>query len=305
MAARWATRGLLVGITLTWGFSFTAIKLALTEVPPGALTFYRFLFGSLAFVVAVLVMRARALAYTRRDWLVILAMAATGMAAYHWALNWGEQHITPAAAALLVATNPLITYLISTTTGAERADRWRIGGVLLAFGGAALVIRFGDADAEFGVRSLVGALVTMIAPISWSVYTVIGKGVSRRHDPVLTMAIITWLGTLLVVPALLVDPVEVRAVSFQVWLAVAYLGVLSSGAAYLGWMYCLRTMEPTEVSASIYLVPIFAVTWDLMLLGTRPLPLFYVGALLVLVGLTLAHRAARRRMRMDAPPVAE
>jgi probable blue pigment (indigoidine) exporter len=79
--------------------------------------------------------------------------------------------------------------------------------------------------------------------------------------------------------------------SLEVWLWLVFLAFGGSLIPYLLWFWGLRYLDASEVSAYLYLVPVFALIWSLIVLGDFPPLGALAGGALVLLGVGLTQRS--------------
>ncbi len=163
--------------------------------------------------------------------------------------------------------------------------------------GAALIAFQGPPhfDAAAGGR-LAGDLVLASAGCCWALYTVLGKPVLARVDPMdytavtsalCFFAVAAWTG-----PAL--TPGTWGAAGAAPWLAIFYLAAVGSFAGALIWNVALRRVEPSRQANSIFLQPVVGVALGAGLLGDPLTRWTAAGGALVLAGMWAATRPEPR-----------
>jgi drug/metabolite transporter (DMT)-like permease len=100
------------------------------------------------------------------------------MAGYQLLLNLGEQSVTAATAALLVATSPVYSVLLAAIVVKQHLTARRVLGICLAFGGAALIGlgRGGE------LRLDTGALIVIGAALAYGSYHVVHRPLLKRYS---------------------------------------------------------------------------------------------------------------------------
>ena len=278
----------LVMTTMLWGGSFVAIKRALQYLTPLELILMRFLPASVVLAFGlVFVDRSAVRDMIKREWLSLCAMGLTGIVCYNWALNTGEQSIPAGTASLLVALNPIFVFALSAVFLRERVAWRRIVGLFVALAGLFVVIRFGSGRAlDFGY--LRGVFITILAPLSWSIYSVIGRSLARRYPPYAVTIVTTIIGTqpLLTMAS---GPLfgKLSMMPWDVWASLAYLALGCTVVGFTVWGTALRTLGASRAAGFIYLVPMWGVGLGAVLLNEPVTWALVFGAAIVVGGVAL------------------
>jgi len=114
---------------------------------------------------------------------------------------------------------------------------------------------------------------------------------SVQH-PLTVNAYITILGTLGLLPfaALDGDIRHIGRLSPQAWLAIAYLVVMCTLAAYLAYNYALRVVPASQAGVFLYLNPVAAAALAWPILGEALTPAIVGGGIMVIAGVYLSTR---------------
>jgi drug/metabolite transporter (DMT)-like permease len=275
-----------------WGISFLLIKWAGHDFPPVWVAFLRSVFGALVLVAALRLGRdARP---PRSAWPVLVLVAALNNA-FPWLMfAIGEQMVSSNVASILNATTPLFTLLIAW--GLRDAQlHARMGlGVLLGLAGVAVTVLGGM---QGGQASAVGVAVILMASLSYGVGGVLAKRTTAGLKPISVATSQLTLSALLLLPFAAFGP-HPAEVSVRAWGAVAVLGVVGSGLAYLVFYRLLARVSPTQTTAVTYLLPIWGLFWG-ALAGEPITGLSLLGVAVILSGLVLMN--ARRPAPRPAP----
>lgn len=297
------TDALLVLLVVIWGSAFPGLKVLGEVLDPYEMTWYRYAPFPVAYG-AWMLLRRRAVfrQVSGNDWLALGALGLVGVLGYHFALNWALEEpggITAATAAILVATTPLFTLLVSAATGKERPLPLAWLGSLVAFAGVALVVFLGKGEADLSVARK--AAVGLVAPASWAVYSVYTKPLVGRYGGLFTTGASLSIGVLALLPLGLSYGVEpLRAMEAEHWAWLAFLAVLSTILGYALWNEALKARTASQVSVYVYFNPVVAAAVGFLFLGERLTGWFVAGAALVMAGVVLVNRARLRA----APPTA-
>jgi drug/metabolite transporter (DMT)-like permease len=182
----------------------------------------------------------------------------------------------------------------------ERFGAGKLGGLVLGFAGAALVVTRGRLAA--GVLALPatrGDLLMFASTFNWALYTTLGHGTIRRLGSLRATAGAMFLGALMLAPPFLWSGGwrEYAALSPAAGAAVLYLGLGASGLGYLFWYGALEKVETSRVAAFLYLEPLVTLVAAVALLREPVGAVTMLGGLMVLAGVALVQRAPAGRRR--------
>ena len=276
---------------LFWGNSFIAIKYLVQYITPLELVAVRFVPVALIFALLLLPTRGRQVWRLIRaeSWRLAL-LGLTGAVLYNAFLAWGETHIAAGTAGLIIALNPAFTYTLSMLTLGEAFIWRRAFGMGIAFAGLVVIILWGTGD-TVGMDDVRFALITMMAPLCWAVYTVLGKSVVERHPPFLVTGVsLSFAGLLsltFVRPSLLI---RLSTVPTSFWLAVLYLAVPCTVFAFAVWFGALERMPAGRAVGFVYLSPMFAVIFSRLWLDEPVTAGLVVGGVILMGGVWLVNR---------------
>ena len=275
-------------LSAVWGASFILIKLAGDDLPPVWVAVGRLALGS-AFLWAMLWFGRYKLPPLRL--LPPLIVVAIFNNAIPFCLfPWGERTVPSSIAAILNATTPIWALLLGLATGGARATRLTGVGVALGFVGVLGVV-YGHAQiGTAGMHSsgyLLGVILIAAASFSYGAGAVLAKRWLQGVEPVVIATFQLTLAGLLLLPLAFVgsQPVSLHWKSAA---AVAALGVLGSGLAYLLFFRLLATISPTRTVAVTYLLPIWGLFWGFVA-GEEIRWTALAGVVVVLAGLILLN----------------
>lgn len=281
---------LFVLLSAAWGSSYLFIKIGVETLPVFSLVAWRLVFGAVLLLGAVVVMRVP----LPRDPRLIARLAFLSMVNIvipFTLITWAERSIDSGLASILNATTPFFTLLLSVIAlRAERMTGIRIVGLFVGFVGV-IVISSGSLGAPGAFGELGGIVAVICASAAYAVGNVyFARQVRGRMQP--TSAALGQVGIALpivVVISFLVDGgVTVPAVP-QALFAVAWLGIVGSGFAYLFFFRLLAVWAPTRVSLVTYLMQVVAVGLGVVVLGEALTIEFLAGAILVVAGIAMVN----------------
>jgi drug/metabolite transporter (DMT)-like permease len=288
------TDAMLALLVVIWGTAFPGIKVLGEVLDPFQMTWYRYALFPVAYGAWMLLRRRHVFAQVQGgDWLAMGLLGIVGVIGYMFSLNWamhGERGITAATAAILVATTPLFTLLLSAATGKERPTWLAWTGSAVAFGGVAIVVFLGKGRVEFTVAGR--ALVGLLAPMSWAVYSVYTRPFVHKYGGLFTTGATLSVGVLALLPlGVWYGVAPLHALQPVHWAWLAFLSILSTILGYALWNQALKSRTASQVSVYIYFNPVVAALVGVAFLHERLTGWFLAGAALVMAGVVLVNQA--------------
>jgi drug/metabolite transporter (DMT)-like permease len=279
-------------LAAVWGASYLFIKVAVDEIEPTAMMFFRLALAAALLVPFLLVQLGtrRALEELRRAWRPGLALGVVNAALPFTLIAWGEKHIDSGVAAIANSTVPLFVVLLAIRfRPSERATGARLAGVLIGFAGVAVLA---GGQPGGGWWAVAGTLAVVIASVSYAIGSLYGQGrTAETRGPVLATAAMVGGMVVLVPFALLQLPTEVP--SSETIASVAALSILGTALAQLVLFRMLRLHGSARTSLVTYLLPVTALFYGAVLLDEAVTAAVLGGLALILLGVALGSGALR------------
>jgi drug/metabolite transporter (DMT)-like permease len=274
---------LLGALTLAWGFNWTAMKVALAEVPPWI---FRSLCLGLGSGVLFLVLRlgGQRIPLPRGQWLRLLVLAFLNITGWNILVAFGLTMIPSGRASILAYTMPALAIPLSVWLLGERLTAGKAVGLVLGLAGLALLI--GEGYAAIGAAPL-GTLLVLGAAASWALGAVLQKKYPIAMPPGPYTAWIMLLGgvPIFIGAALLEDPRALAQIGIGAFIGTAYNVLIAFAFAYWAWIKLATSVSVTVFSLSILIIPVVAVLGGMVFLGERPSAAEFAALGLVLASL--------------------
>jgi drug/metabolite transporter (DMT)-like permease len=294
MARRYAF--LIVALSVIWGASFMFIKVADRQFDPAALVWLRLLSACAVLIPAALLSRVP-LGAIRGSWRGLVALGLVNTALPFLLISWAETRIDSGLAAILQAAAPIFSALIGIRFGGERVTGLRLAGVLVGFGGVALLV------GTPGHGGLLATLAVVLAALCYATGASVGARLTAGVPPILVGAVSTAAASVIVTP-LGVTRLPSAVPGWKECASVVVLGVVATGLAYMLLFELLRGAGASRSILITYLIPAVALVYGAVFLGEPVRPIALAGLALILGGVALAARG-RRGAAPRAAPAAE
>ena len=281
-------------IYVIWGSTYLAIRYAVADIPPLFTAGIRHLTAGSILLLWCLAKGLRpTLAQIRASIIIGFFFFLVG----HGLLHWAETVVPSGLAALLIAIEPIIVFLMASAA----ARTWKLNGMLVAgilLGLAGVGVLVGGTIFEAARGSTIGAVAIIISAISWSAGIIYSRQSKLSGNPMLLSALSLLSGcVMLLITGLLVG--EARGfssahVSTRAWLALAYLIVFGSVVAFTAYNWLLEHYSPTLVATHTYVNPIVAVLLGWLYGGEVITVKVIFAAVMVIGAVILVDRGTNR-----------
>lgn len=269
---------LIALVVLAWGSNFTAMKLALEQLPP-------LLFVGLRFVI-LLPLLAVLPRPAIRWWKILAVGALINMGQFAFLFSALRADATAGLGSLLIQTQVPLTILLSLLVFGERLRPMQGAGLFVALAGLAVF-----AASAGGNVTLAGLGLILAGALCWA----LGNLVLRRAGPVNMLALFVWASLVPPLPMLALSlavegPAPFTAIAeldLQGWLSVVYVALASTVLGYSLWGTLLSRHPASAVTPFALLIPVVGITVSGLVLGERPGPMDWLGGGIILMGLAL------------------
>jgi len=271
---------------LLWSTVFPLSKLLLEVVPPTSLAAIRFGIGGLVLLCyAIYAFSWRVtLLSLKRSYKDYILLGIIGIFSNNLLQNLGLARTSASSASLLGAVDPLFTTLLSVVFLRETFTRIKGIGLIMAFLGVVLVTTNGQRIDDWGQG--LGNLLIVGAALGYSVYTILSKKILTREEPPIVVAWTTVIGSLLLMAASLILDSGAQPAILKYWhiAALVYLSIAPTSVAVVAYFYLLQRIQASQAAVTLFLIPIIAVAWSMLLLGETVSWAMILGGSFIIVG---------------------
>ncbi len=279
---------LMLLATFCWAANMVAGKEALRGFGSLALVQLRVLGAALIFGSLFFAWRGRpALRLTSREWVFMAVVALSGGTFNQLFFISGLARTTVSNTGLMVALGPVMVLVLSCVVRLEALTVPKFAGMLVSFGGAALLTTGRAGPGNDG--HWVGDLLLLAGSAVFALYTILVKEIADRYDPLTLNALTYGLGALLLLPfgTRWVLAVRWSHVPPHATWALGYMVVFGSVVPYLIYALALTELTASRVAAFSYLQPMMAMFLGIWLLAEKLTFRVVISGALILLGLYL------------------
>jgi len=282
--------GMLSGIAAAsiWGGMYVVSKIVLEVIPPFTLLTYRLLLGILTLGIVIL-LKGKTRVNGKQFWQIL----GVGFVGYGISLGFqftGTKLSTASNGALVTSATPVFVIFFAWILLREKITLKLLFALLISTMGVLAVID--PRNAEISPSLFWGNLSLLAAALTWALYSVLVRKVTRSND-VLTVSLITFIGGLpLTIPASLWESVSIGigTVTLGVIGGVLFIGVISTALAMFLWNYAFATLDAGVASLTFFAQPLVGTLLGWAFLREQITPLFMLGGLMIGVGLVLSYK---------------
>jgi drug/metabolite transporter (DMT)-like permease len=291
-SAAWVNLTVLVLVNILWAGQYPAYEMASNQMDVATLNFWVLLFALLSLLPFYLASKQRkgfgSLLQSGKSVRDFLLLGLLGIIPPSVLLAWGIAHSSAANAAILSLTIPVLMTGLGVIMLGERLTLIRAGSLLLGIIGILLVSTNDLAHASFDRKLLLGNAVIFLGGAGSAFYNTYSKEALTRYSE-LEVLIYSFSVAIVACAAISAwgEPkpfYQMAGYPVSTWVAVLFLGAIAWGLAMVLWMWVLNRLEVGQVSASIYLLPIFGLVLSVLTLHERITPKQILGGLLTFSG---------------------
>jgi drug/metabolite transporter (DMT)-like permease len=252
----------LATVYVVWGSTYTAIRITDRTMPPLLMSSARFLFAGAALYVFASRGRPRP---TLREWRAAAIVGAALLLVGNGGVAWSETRLESGLAALIVAIIPLWVALIDRLFFGRRLSLPAVAGLVVGFGGVALLVRPG------GGGDVGAMLILVLATSGWAGGSLYARGAKLPGSPLLAASMQMLAASLFLGVAGLArgEATQVHADSLgaKPLLAFSYLVLIGSLVAFSAYAWLLKNVRISVVSTYAFVNPVVAVALGTLFLN--------------------------------------
>ena len=271
---------LLVFLGALWGSAFMFIKVATPEYGPVALVNARLIIASLIFLPILL--RKKYLPLLAPIWKHVLILSVINNMIPFTLFSYASLGSSSNILAILNATTAFNTMVIAYFWINESVTFKQIVGLILGFIGVIILV-----NPQNSAATLISSISCLFAAAFYSLSTVfIQKNSAKTNKLVLIGWSIVFSAVLMMPISYIYLPESIP--SFEANIATVWLGAISTGLGFLGYVRLIDKIGAVKTSIVAYFLPVFGILWGYIFLDEKISTSVVFGCIVVLIGIFYA-----------------
>ncbi len=265
-----------------WGSTAAVVKLLGSHLNNFQLLFYTSMIAAIGLLVVSLVQHKLYLLkkYRARDYFRFSYMALLGVFIYY-VLLYEALHLIPGQEAFVVNyTWPIWTVIFASIFLRDKFGIKNFIALLLGFIGVVIIVTKGF-GISFGEASLYGNGLALLAAASYGCFSVLTK---KYNYEKVTSTMIYYAFSFIYVLIYLLATSQFVLPNSDEWPGLLWLGVFTSGIAFVLWQTALKKGEVSKMANIIFITPFLSLIYLALLANEKIDAYSLIGALLIVAG---------------------
>ena len=285
---------LLTLASLFWSCNWIVGRGLSHDVPPLAMTFYRWFFAIIILAPFAWPRLRDDMPIVRRHWKALLGLGIIGIGTHNALAYLGLRYTTAVNGVILNSFIPVMIVGLSWALLRERLAALQVAGIAVSLGGVLTILSQGSLMILATFRLNAGDLLIILSMAMWSIYTI---GLRFRPPGMHLLSflfVISCIGDLAILPFYALETAlgEPMRWTPAAALAIAGVALFSSVLAYIFWNRGVEQVGANVAGLFVHLMPVFGVILAWLVLDERLAPFHLAGIALILCGIVITSRFA-------------
>ena len=279
---------LLTVLALIWASAFFNIKIATYSFGPVTIAFLRVFFGAIPVLLLCYYKNIKIEAFSK-DWHWFAMIGFINLVAPFFLIAYGVKSVQSNLAAILMSTTPLSSTILGHFyTKNEKFNFIKTFGILIGFSG--ILYLFSD-NLLIDDNNFVSALLILLGSTCYVVGGVLTLKISKKKNENVTGSILIWAVIILIPLVSFIEQPWNVTPRLDSTISVIYLGLVSTGVA---WLLRFRILVKNGLifqSQVSYLIPIFGTILSYIFLKELITTKVLISLIAVCVGIYFVRKA--------------
>lgn len=265
---------------MVWGVTFVSTKVLITDgLDPAQIFIIRF---TIAYLCALLISHDRFMACDIKDELLMIMAGITGGSLYFITENTALSLTFAANVSLIICCAPILTMILGKILFNDIIKPLAWIGTIIAFTGVGIVV-FNSSE-KYGINPC-GDVLTFVAALSWAIYCLLLKTLSRRYSNLFITRKVFGYGVITaMLYYILTNDIHGFTITESIIGNLLFLSIGASFVCYLMWNASVRNLGAEKTSGYIYIVPLVTILASTLILGEPVTITTLLGTILILGG---------------------
>ena len=283
---------LLTILALIWASAFFNIKVATYSYGPVSIAFLRSFFATIPLILICYLNKIKIEAFSK-DWYWFASIGIINLVIPFFLIAYGVQKVQSNLAAILMASTPLTAVILAHFfTKNEKINLIKTLGILLGFSG--IVFLFSD-KILINENNYLSAFLILFGSCFYVVGGLLTLKISNKRNENVTTSIVIWATLILFPICMFVEQPWNLSPRLDSTISLIYLGVFSTGIAWLLRFYILKNNGLVFQAQVAYLIPIFGVILGFIFLKEEITPKVLISLMAVILGIFLVKRSNSKK----------
>lgn len=253
-------------------------KMLTGNVDPFFIAFLRFFISG---VILLIIDFKKIKKVQKYDWFYLFGLGILGITIALGSFHVAVTGLNASTAAVIFSMNPIFSSIFAVIFLKESFTRKKVFGIIIGFIGVYIVL--------FGVKPMILTNIKyiglmLVASIGFGIYIAGSKPLVIKYGTFFTTGIIFIFGS---IPYLFfIESYQILNIKISM-IVLCYLSLITTGLAYTLYFYGLKRVPVIVGTSMFYLKPILATFFAITLLDEIPSINFYIGVLIILLGMLL------------------
>lgn len=285
--------------TIFFGVNIPVVKILIPEWMTAVdVTIFRLGGGCILMWLASIFIKTEPIA--RNDYLRIFLGGAVGLFFFLYLFNLSLAYANPIDVSIIMTFPPVFVLLIGIIFQHHRTSWLEVGGVIIAFVGAFIVIVSGHSG-EKGSHNLFGDCLALASTLCYAFYLVILEVPMHRYKPV---SMLRWVFLMACLPMLFVlkkfpEAQIFHTFSWVAWGCIAFVLICPTFLAYFLINPAEKMIGSELVSMYQYLLPVVAMIASVIMHVATIKWIQVVAMFVIIAGMLMVNKAKRKAAKAN------
>ncbi len=227
-----------------------------------------------------------------KDWKRLFFCALFGMSINMLMFFKGLSLSTPINSSVIITISPVLLLILSAILIKERITFLKASGIIIGLAGALALVLFGEKE-QFNAPNIpLGNVLFIVNAVAYSIYLILVKPLTAKYSSITLMKWLFLFAFFINLPVGIQEFSKVQWTSLpvDVILKMAFVVLGTTVLTYLFNIYALRQLRASTIGAFIYLQPVIAVLFAVIIGADFLTPVRIGAAVMIFAGVYLSSR---------------